>query len=54
MGVGGGGVGQIKKYLFDFAKYVLFLARFRLWLRTSRLLLLRKNAGICRRVVGEE
>ena len=35
---GGRGVGEIKKYLlFDFAKYVLFLARFTQWLQTSRL-----------------
>ena len=32
------GVGEIKKYLlFDFVQYVLFLARFIRWLRTSRL-----------------
>ena len=51
---GGEGGGANKKYLlFDFAKYVLFLARFTRWLRTSRLRILRENAGICRRVVGE-
>ena len=35
---GGSGVGEITKYLlFDFAKYVLFLAWFTRWLGTSRL-----------------
>ena len=53
--VPGLGVGPNKEISSPyFARHVLFLARFTRWLRTSRLPIFKENAGICRRVLGEE
>ena len=53
--VPGLGVGPNKEISSPcFAKHVLFLARFTRWLQTSRLPIFKANAGICRRVLGEE
>ena len=52
---GGSGGGANKKYLL-FGKYVSFLAQFT-WhdgYGPQDYVFLRKNAGVCRRVVGEE
>ena len=52
-GPGGRGWRKLKiSYLWFCEKYVSFLPRSIRWLRSARLRISRKKAGICRRVVG--